>query len=212
MATLLEAPLLSSPDDSSGDEYELDARSNGTLMTPEEFDAVEDYDREYRYELIHGVVIVNPIPGGGQNSPNDRLGHFFWQYVELHPQGGVIDETLPEQYVYLLNGTRRIADRLVWTGLGRAPDLRQDVPTIAIEFNSKRRRDRRRDYETKRDEYLSVGIREYWVIDRFRRTLTVFRRGEEIVLKETENYTTALLPGFELPLAKLLAFADRYPQ
>lgn len=29
---------------------------NGTLMTPEEFDAVEEYDEDYRYELIHGVL------------------------------------------------------------------------------------------------------------------------------------------------------------
>ncbi len=194
------------------EEYELDARSNGTLMTPDEFDAVEDYDREYRYELIHGVVIVNPIPGGGQNSPNDQLGYFLRSYAENHPQGTTIDETLPEQYVYLPNGTRRIADRLIWTELGHPPDLRHDIPTIAIEFNSKRRRDRRRDYETKRDEYLAHGIKEYWVIDRFRRTMTVFRNNEEVVLKEEQHYSTALLPGFELPLAKLLAFADRYPE
>ncbi len=212
MSTVLESPSTVTSVDPNGIEYELDAHSNGTLMTSEEFDAVEEYDRDYRYELIHGVVIVNPIPGGGQNSPNDRLGHYFWQYVEMHPQGPMIDETLPEQYVYLPNGTRRIADRLVWTGLGHPPDLQRDIPSIAIEFNSKRRRDRRRDYEEKRDEYLSLGIKEYWIIDRFRRMMTVFRGTEEIVLKETENYSTALLPGFELPLGKLLAFADRYPQ
>ena len=134
------------------------------------------------------------------------------RYAEDHPQGSVIDETLPEQYVYVATNTRRIADRLIWTGLGRTPDLRHDLPTIAIEFNSRRRRDRRRDYEEKRDEYLSHGIKEYWVIDRFRRMMTVFRGTEEIVVKESENYFTALLPGFELPLGKLLAFADRYPQ
>jgi Uma2 family endonuclease len=194
------------------DEYELDAHSNGTLMSPEEFDAVEEYDRDYRYELIHGVVIVNPIPGGGETSPNDELRYLFRRYAEDHPSGALIDETLPEQYVYLPNGNRRRADRLVWIGLDRAPNLKLDIPAIAIEFTSKSRRDRRRDYEEKRDEYLSLGIQEYWIIDRFRRTMTVFRGTEEVVLKEADTYTTALLPGFTLPLAKLLAFADRYPQ
>lgn len=212
MSTALESPPPIIPDESIAAEYELDASSNGTLMTSEEFDAVEDYDRDYRYELIHAVVIVNPIPGGGQNSPNDELGYLLRRYAEDHPQGSVIDETLPEQYVYVATSTRRIADRLVWTGLGHPPDLRRDIPTIAIEFNSRRRRDRRRDYEEKRDEYLSLGIKEYWVIDRFRRTMTVFRGTEEIVVKETETYTTARLPGFELPVGKLLSFADRYPQ
>ena len=71
--------------------------------------------------------------------------------------------------------------------------------------------DRRRDYEEKRDEYRMLGIREYWVIDRFRRQLTVFRGDEEIVLNEADHYHPPLLPGFELPLAKILQFADRYP-
>ena len=31
-----------------------------------------------------------------------------------------------------------------------------------------------RDYVAKRAEYREIGVREYWVIDRFRRTLTVF--------------------------------------
>ncbi len=212
MTTLLESPLPSAPVEQDHDEYELDAHSNGTLMTPEEFDAVEEYDREFHYELIHGVVIVNPIPGGGESSPNERLGYLIWKYAEDHPNGSIVDETLPEQYVFLASGNRRKADRLVWTGLGRAPNLRHDLPTIAIEFTSKSRRDRRRDYEEKRDEYLAHGIKEYWIIDRFRRSMTVFRGTEEVVLKETENYTTALLPGFELPLAKLLTYADRYPQ
>src|SRR4029077_20095555 len=35
---------------------------NGVLLTPEEFDAVEDYDENYRYELIHGVMDANPLP------------------------------------------------------------------------------------------------------------------------------------------------------
>ena len=40
----------------------LGPESAGMLMTPEEFDAVNDYDENYRYELIHGVLVVNPIP------------------------------------------------------------------------------------------------------------------------------------------------------
>ena len=37
---------------------------NGMLMTPEEFDAVTDYDDRFTYELIHGVLIVSPVPRG----------------------------------------------------------------------------------------------------------------------------------------------------
>ena len=61
-------------------------------------------------------------------------------------------------------------------------------------------------------EYMAIRIAEYWLFDRFRRILTVFRREGrkviEIVIREGENYTTALLPGFELSLRTLLEVAD----
>ncbi len=54
-------------------------------------------------------------------------------------------------------------------------------------------------------------MKEYWVIDRFRREMTVFRGTEaEQVILETQSYTTDLLPGFDLPLGRLLEMADRY--
>src|SRR5438067_268632 len=105
----------------------------GTLMTPEEFDAVEDYDEEYRYELVHGVLIVVPIPLAGETGPNDGLGYWLHSYHEQHSRGGALDATLPQQYVRTRTG-RRLADRAIWAGLGRLPDLRADVPTIAGEF------------------------------------------------------------------------------
>ena len=40
----------------------LGPRLAGTAMTPEEFDAVEEYDEHYCYELISGVLIATPIP------------------------------------------------------------------------------------------------------------------------------------------------------
>ena len=89
-----------------------------------------------------------------------------------------------------------------------------DVPTIAVEFVSRRRRDLLRDYEEKRREYLALGVAEYWIIDRFRRTMTVYhnppRVPAEQVVAENEVYHTDLLPGFELPLARLLAVADQW--
>ncbi len=183
----------------------------GTLMTPEEFDAAEDYEEGYRYELVHGVLVVNPIPLPAETGPNERLGVLLYLYQQDHP--GVIDETLPQQYIRTATG-RRLADRVIWIGLGRVPDRRRDVPTIAVEFVSRSRRDRQRDYVDKRREYMAAGVTEYWIIDRFRRTLTAVRPGPggpvDQVVVESETFTTPLLPGFELPLARLLAVADRW--
>ena len=71
-----------------------------------------------------------------------------------------------------------------------------------------------RDYEEKRDEYLAAGVKEYWIIDRFRRVMTVYRKGlagpTYDIVTETQSYETGLLPGFVLPLSRLLAKADAW--
>ncbi|MBV9122565.1 MAG: Uma2 family endonuclease, partial [Planctomycetes bacterium] len=152
-----------------------------------------------------------PIPLGEETGPNELLGHWLLNYKEGHPQGSVLDLTLPQQYVRI-GANRRIADRLIWAGLGRRPDIRQDVATIAVEFVSAGKRNWRRDYVDKRKEYMAAGIQEYWIIDRFQRTLTVIRprpaQPEEQVVGEKGTYQTPLLPGFELPLERLLGAAD----
>ena len=191
----------------------LGRHSNGMLMTPEEFDATTDFDELYSYELIHGVLIVSPPPGESERDPNGELEYLLRAYQSGHQAGSALDKTLSEQYVHLRDSRRR-ADRVIWAGLGRIPDPKTDVPAIVVEFVSNRQRDRVRDYEEKRRQYLAIGVREYWIIDRFRRIMTVCRgrpgQGEpaEQVIKENEIYRTALLPGFELPLARLLKVAD----
>lgn len=184
--------------------------SNGMHMTSEEFDALDDWDENYRYELVNGVLIVVPPAGAGERSPNDELGFLLRTYRDTEAGKLVIDETMFEQTI-VCGGNRRRADRAVWTGLGRAPDPMRDTPTIVIEFVSRSRRDRRRDYEVKRVEYLDAGVSEYWVIDRYSRTMTVFRPDDErTVITEQDVYSTDLLPGFELPLGRLLSKADPY--
>jgi Uma2 family endonuclease len=183
------------------------------LMTPEEFDQVTNYDDGFRYELIRGVLVVVPVPSEAEASPNDELGAILRQYQREHPQGAALDETIPERYVRTSIGRRR-ADRVVWTRLGRRPDPVVDVTAIVVEFVSSSRWDRRRDYEEKRREYQEAGVIEYWIVDRFARQMTVFRTSpegaSELVVAEQESYETPLLPGFELPLARLLAVADRW--
>lgn len=188
----------------------LGPESNGMLMTPEEFDAVEDAERGYRYELIRGVVIVTPPADEGQRGPNEELGRLLLNYRDGHPLGAALDDTLPENYVRVEDDWR-IADRVIWCGLGRRPDARTDAPTIAVEFVSAGTRNRRRDYVEKRRQYLRRGVKEYWIIDRFRRRMTVvFADDSERFVEEADTYSTPLLPGFELPLARLLAVADRW--
>jgi len=180
-------------------------------MTPEEFDAVTDCDDRFVYELIHGVLIVSPPPAETERGPNETLAYWLLLYRDQNPQGSALDATLPEHTIPF-GDSRRRADRAIWCGLGRLPNVRTDPPAIIVEFVSKRRRDRVRDYQEKKREYLAIRVVEYWIIDRFERTMTVFKNSpdgpSEAVVKADETYRTPLLPGFELPLAQLLKVAD----
>ncbi|MCC7418652.1 MAG: Uma2 family endonuclease [Planctomycetaceae bacterium] len=183
---------------------ELGPHSNGMLMTPDEFDAATEWEPGYRYELIHGVLVVNPPAGLSERDPNDELGYLIRRYREDHPNGLCVDLTAPEQTVRVGENRRR-ADRAIWIGLGRRPDDELDTPTIAVEFPANRARDRLRDYVVKRKEYADAGVEEYWIIDTHRREMTVHRRnGETLVVSAGETYRTPLMPGFELALARLM--------
>jgi Uma2 family endonuclease len=183
--------------------------ANGTLMTPYEFDRA-DFEEGWRYELINGVLIVTPMPLNNETDPNEELGHLLRNYRDGHPQGSALNYTSYERTIRTKKNRRRM-DRAIWAGLGRAP-RKKEVPTIAVEFVSKGRRSRIRDYVTKRDEYLRAGVKEYWVFDRFEHTLTVFSRAQgknrSRVYTKEQIFKTDYLPGFELPLARLFALAN----
>lgn len=190
----------------------LDASSAGLRMTLAQFRAIkpEDVDERFKYELVSGVLVVSPPPSPFERGPNDHLGYLLRNYQNSHPNGHHLNETLYEEELATLPDTMRRADRAIWAGLGGPPDFETDVPSILIEFLSPGKRSWERDYEIKRDEYLGVGVKEYWVFDRFERQLTVFRKNKRAkIIKEHQTYESALLPGFVLKLDVLLEQVDK---
>ncbi len=71
-----------------------------------------------------------------------------------------------------------------------------------------------RSYEARYDEFSMLNVQEYWIIDRFTRTMTAHvldgAKYRKKIVAESQTYRTKLLPGFELPLARLLQLADRW--
>ena len=181
----------------------------GMLMTPEEFDAIDEADENYKYELIHGVLVVTPPPLEEERGPNERLGNLLYLYQTQNPQGSAVDDTLTEQHIPTPDSRRR-ADRVIWAGLGRAEPT--EGPTG----------DRRR-VRLGREKELAPRLP--------RKTRRVPCRGHSRILDyrplrphhdclqarwpgrrhpQNGRYQTPLLPGFELPLAALLTVADRW--
>lgn len=182
----------------------------GTLMTPEEFDAVPEVEEGYRYELIHGVLVASPSPLLGERDPNEELGRLLRNYQADHPEGSAMNFTISEHTIGIRENRRR-ADRVIWAELGRKPRIGADFPTIIIEFVSKARRDRRRDYVEKRAEYLDAGVAEYWIFDRFQRVLTVcVPNAADRAIAAEGTYRTPLLPGFELRPEHFFTLGDNW--
>ncbi|MEO8496228.1 MAG: Uma2 family endonuclease [Planctomycetota bacterium] len=191
----------------------LDRHSNGMLLDPWEFDAAR-FEKGWRYELLNGVLVVNAAPLRNERDPNEELGRWLRNYQEDHPNGDHLDATMSEETIVIGLNRRRV-DRAIWAGLGRLPGT-TEAPTIAVEFVSQGAQNRQRDYETKRHEYRSIGVREYWIIDRFERRMTVhqFERSKEVTrtFSTRQTYTTPLLPGFKLPIGKLIKLAERWEE
>jgi Uma2 family endonuclease len=181
------------------------------LLTPEEFDRAL-FKEGWRYELINEVLVVSPSPLRNERDPNEELGFLLRLYQHQHLQGAALDLTLREETIEATKNRRR-ADRVIWAGLGRLPGP-HEPPTIIVEFVSKGLINRERDYVAKRHEYREIGVKEYWVIDRFSKTMTVCvfaeDRDQVLVLPASQIYATPRLPGLEVPLSRLLELADRW--
>ena len=76
-----------------------------------------------------------------------------------------------------------------------------------------RRKARDRDYIAKREEYLELGLAEYWIVDRLDGCVTVLSGTEadvwaERVFRDEEMIVSPMLPGFALRVSELWAGVD----
>src|SRR5437870_4637139 len=103
------------------EKFVLGPEHAGMLMTPEEFDAIDEWDDLYRYELIREVLVVMPLPGEVEADLNEELGCLLRSYCQKHPRGPKLDATLPFHYLRSRESCR-LVDRAVWCGCGCRPD------------------------------------------------------------------------------------------
>lgn len=186
----------------------LGPADQGRAMTLEEFLGA-DRAGGWLYELSRGVVDVTEIPGLPHGMVVDRLAEMFIIYRRAHPGviqyragggecrirvPGMASDRHPDQAVYLRPAPEGPHLWARW------------VPSIVVEVLS--RGGEHRDMVLKREEYRRIGVEEYWIFDRFERTMRVDRRAaggwEELTLDADQVHRTGLLPGLEVGVAAIL--------
>jgi Uma2 family endonuclease len=182
---------------------------DGRRMSLVDFDHAE-VQEGYLYELGKGILEVSNVPKISHGKQVQEIRNQFVVYQIEHE--GMIDYISGGSDAKLMiasSESERHPDLLIYCSA--APDhgdIWWDwIPEIVIEVVSES--SRKRDYETKPDEYLEFGVREYWIVDGFKEQMTVLqRRGGQWkpqVIKSPRKYSPSLLPGFSLDLKRVFA-------
>ena len=201
-------------------QFRIGPDDHGRRMTLEEFHEAEE-EPGYGYELARGVLEVTEVPSDPHWQVLDNLHEVFSRYRRRHP-GAILR---------IGHGS----ECLLWipeTASGRNPDLAivlpgtakdargRRPPQLAVEVVSRGREAHERDYVAKREEYLTFGLREYWIVDPRRRQVTVLIREEEGEASRwaehlfcgEETIVSPLLAGFAATVVELWADAELDPE
>ncbi|MBD1842889.1 Uma2 family endonuclease [Cyanobacteria bacterium FACHB-63] len=162
-----------------------------------------------RYEIIDGELLVTRAPHWKHQKSINRVANALddWS-VETH-----LGEAVPTPGVIFSDADNVIPD-VVWisnerlaTGLDQAGQLIV-APELVVEVLSSGAENVRRDRELKLRLYSARGVREYWIIDWQAQQMEVYRReSAALALVATlfpgDEITSAMLPGFRMPIAVL---------
>ena len=191
----------------------LGPRDHGRKMSLRAFEFAEG-EAGYVYELHRGHVIVSEAASYRHAMQIVALMEPLWLYRAANP--GLVHAILgsmdckllipefeserhPDIAVYLTRPKGR-KDRALW---------RTWLPELTIEVVSEGSRDR--DYAEKRDEYWTLGIKEYWIVDAKLDQVVILRRGKSDWIDKTIGVEgvieTRLLPGFKIACRSIFAAA-----
>lgn len=164
-----------------------------------------------RYEVIRGFLYVTAAPYPLHQYVSSRLSLLVGGFIDERKLGILLNAPLDVRL------PQRIGDPvqpdLVLLRTGNQPLWETDrsfdgVPDLAIEILS--RRTAQRDRKIKKGAYREAGIREYWIVDPWRRTVEIYvlgddgRRYDELCRGgEGETVRSAVLPGLEVRVGDL---------
>jgi Uma2 family endonuclease len=162
-----------------------------------------------RHELIDGEHYVTPSPNTRHQRILGNLHLVIGTWLEAHPIGEVF---LAPFDVVFSNFDVVEPDLLYLSNARKAevitPKHVHGAPELVVEIGSSGTR--QRDETIKRRLYERSGVTEYWFVDPetdvvrvYGRSPNGFNRALELSRETDDVLTTALLPGLDLPLARI---------
>ncbi len=153
-----------------------------TVWTAADLEAIPDDGN--RYEILHGELLVTPLPSTGHQRIAVCLtvltvmwcrAHTGW--TVLAPGGVHISETTwlePDLALYAAPESANLSWR----------EMPPPLLVVEVLSASTRRRDRHR----KRPTYLSHGVGELWLVDQGTRTIERWTSASEIVRRTSHHF------------------------
>ena len=180
--------------------------------TATEADLLEVLDRTNRIcELIDGTLVEKTMATRESMLAFD-IGYFLKRYLEDHNLGTLAGEA---GYLRILPGQVRAPDVsfICWERLPGSdepkPAIYAVAPNLAVEVLSEG--NTRKEMQRKLREYFEAGVELIWYIEPKTRTARAYTALDEWTEIGTDGSLSGgtVLPGFELPLAKLFARLER---
>ena len=178
----------------------------GLKLTYDDFVLFPDDGK--RHELIDGEHYVTASPTMRHQQISMNLTLMIGSWLEAHPQGRLFYapfdvvfskfDVVEPDVLYVSNERSNVLT---------APNV-QGAPDLLIEIGSPSTR--QRDETIKRRLYERSNVVEYWIVDPdievvrvYRRSGDSFARPSELSREADDVLTTDLMPGLELPLARI---------
>ena len=161
-----------------------------------------------RREIIAGELFVTRAPHWKHQNLISKIGTKLEEWSEKHfglviPGPGIISSL-----------ENSVIPDLVWVSDQRLAEIEDeaghftDFPELIVEVLSSGEKNIYRDKQAKLKLYSQGGVQEYWIVDRFRKELEIYRQEKgQLMLVETltdrDLATSPLLPNFSLSIAEI---------
>src|SRR5215467_3555756 len=169
------------------------------LLTIADLDAMPEDGQ--RYEIIEGELFVSCAPGLTHQNVSVNLVIDLGNFLSENPIGKIW--TTPSVIFSELSG---VIPDIVFISKDRLAEIASGEkitgsPDLVIEIVSPGAGNERRDRVAKRQLYGKHGVREYWIVDPYLRSVEVYLlKGRTLrhakTFREDDELASSVLPGF----------------